>query len=109
MQLHDACQLLACERRVDVVDIVKQTGPTTKRELSELIADREYRRENGDNGDEAPTQHRQRVYIALHQTHLGQLEKRGVIQCDWDRGTVKPGDRFDELARVHSTLREVMT
>ena len=33
---------------------------------------------------------RQRVYIALYQSHLPKLEEKGLIEYDQSRGTVKP-------------------
>lgn len=40
---------------------------------------------------------RQRVYIALYQSHLPKLDERGVIEYDQNRGTIEPCASLSQL------------
>lgn len=56
------------------------------REVTELVA----ARENDTTVSELASDARQRVYIALYQSHLPKLDDTGVIDYDQDRGTFTP-------------------
>jgi hypothetical protein len=96
-EIHD---LLRNERRRQVIKHLQDTvGATTLRDLAEAIA--EY--ETGESP--APRNIRDSVYNSLHQTHLPKLDRRGIVEYDADRKTI----RLTEDARSVDVYMEVVT
>lgn len=87
---HDeAVDIMASERRRWVIEYLAGEEPTatvTLSELSEHVA----ARENDCTIRELSSQQRERVYVALYQSHLGTLDN--VIEYDNDRKTIRPTD-----------------
>jgi len=74
-------------------------GATTLNDLAETIAERE----TGESP--APKNIRNSVYNSLHQTHLPKLDRRGIVEYDSDRKTI----RITEDARSVDVYMEVVT
>lgn len=69
--------LLSSSRRRAVIQSLRQNGDGMSiRELSECIAETEM------DGQPVARADRKSVYIALHQSHLPLLDKRGIIEYD---------------------------
>jgi len=101
----DLFKTLSNRRRRYVLHYLKQhagTGAVPIRTLSEHIAGWE----NGVDVATVNSKQRKRIYTALHQTHLPQMNRLGIIEYDANRGTVTMADsleRFDiyfELTRA---------
>jgi hypothetical protein len=96
-EVHD---LLRNERRRQVIKHLQSTvGATTLNDLAETIAERE----TGESP--APKNIRNSVYNSLHQTHLPKLDRRGIVEYDSDRKTI----RITEDARSVDVYMEVVT
>lgn len=86
--------LLSNQRRRYVLYHLLETGETTLRDLSSLVAAWE-------NGlDPAAVSHtqRKRVYTALHQNHLVRLEDNDIVEYERSGKAVSPTDRLSRLA-----------
>lgn len=92
LQGDDLYLALADKRRRYTLHYLKQREePVSVRELSEQVA----AWENDKPVDELGHQERKRVYVALHQSHLGTLSKEGLIQYDEDTQMVSASEAFD--------------
>ena len=84
----DIFHVLQCRRRRLVLKYLQEydgDGPATMSDIAEHIAAFEY-----DTTVAAlRSQERQRVYIALYQSHLPKMDKAGVIEYEQDRGLVE--------------------
>ena len=89
---NDVFSLLSNRRRRGVVRAFQELEPPGDvGDLAEWIA-----AEENDKSVEALTsEERRRVYTALQQRHLDQLEEAGIVECE--RGCVEPTDRIEEL------------
>lgn len=89
--------LLQARRRRLVLRYLRDCeGSETMRDVAEQVAAWEH-----DTTLAALTSaERQRVYIALYQTHLPKLDEAGVIEYNQSRGIVDPTDRIDRLYDV---------
>ncbi|WP_436925466.1 DUF7344 domain-containing protein [Halosimplex amylolyticum] len=87
--------LLQNERRRAVIRYLEGTDQTVKmRDVAEQVAAWEH-----DTTVRALTSdERQRVYIALYQSHLDTLDEAGVIDYNKSRGLVDPQPALDEVA-----------
>lgn len=96
-EIHD---LLRNERRRRTLKNLQRTvGTTTLRDLAERIAEEE-------TGESPPPKNiRNSVYNSLHQTHLPKLHRRGIVEYESDRKTV----RLTEEARSVDVYMEVVT
>lgn len=96
-EIHD---LLRNERRRQVIKHLQDTvGTTTLRDLSERIAEYE-------TGESPPPKNiRNSVYNSLHQTHLPKLDRRGIVDYDSDRKTI----RLTGNARSVDVYMEIVT
>ncbi|SMO50709.1 DUF7344 domain-containing protein [Halorubrum cibi] len=96
-EIHD---LLRNERRCQTIKHLQDTvGTTTLRELAETIAEHE-------TGESPPPKNvRNSVYNSLHQTHLPKLDRRGIVEYESDRKTI----RLAEEARCVDVYMEVVT
>ena len=101
----DLFKTLSNRRRRYVLHYLKQhveTEAVPIRTLSEQIA----AWENGVDAAAVSSKQRKRIYTALHQTHLPQMDRLEIIEYDADRGTVTmaaPLEQFDiyfELTRA---------
>src|SRR6056297_874967 len=103
----DIFHVLQCRRRRLVLKYLQEydgDGPARMGDIAEHIAAVEH-----DTTVEAlQSQERQRVYIALYQSHLVKMDKVGVISYNQSRGYVEPtplADRFtDYIDREPSLL-----
>jgi len=96
-EIHD---LLRNERRRQVIKHLQDTvGVITLRRLAEDIAEEE----TGESP--APKNVRNSVYNSLHQTHLPKLDRRGIVEYESDRKTV----RLTSDARSVDAYMEVVT
>lgn len=87
----DIFHVLQCRRRRLVLKYLQEYdegGPATMSDIAEHIAAFEY-----DTTVAAlRSQERQRVYIALYQSHLPKMDKAGVIEYEQDRGLIETTD-----------------
>jgi len=87
--------ILQTQRRRDALRFLKDTGGTVEmRDLAEQVA----AWENDTTVQALTSDERQRVYIALYQSHLPKLESEGIIRYNKSRGIVERGplaDQFD--------------
>lgn len=86
--------LLSNQRRRDALRyLADHDGSVDMRDLAEQVA----AWEQGTTVQQLTSQERQRVYIALYQTHLPKLADHGVISYDQSRGTIERTERADQL------------
>ncbi|WP_049972109.1 DUF7344 domain-containing protein [Haladaptatus cibarius] len=87
--------ILQTQRRRDALRYLKDTdGPIEMRDLAEQVA----AWENDTTVRKLSSNERQRVYIALYQSHLPKLDNEGIIDYNKSRGIVERGplaDQFD--------------
>ena len=89
--------LLQTRRRRLVLRYLRdREGPHEMRDVAEQVAAWEH----DTTVRELRSEERQRVYIALYQTHLPRLDEAGVIEYQQSRGVVDPTDRIDQLYEV---------
>ncbi|WP_227357635.1 DUF7344 domain-containing protein [Haladaptatus salinisoli] len=95
--------LLQTPRRRGVLRYLKENdGPVEMRDLAEQVA----AWENNTTLQALTSDERQRVYIALYQSHLPKLDKEGIIRYDQNRGTVvrtELANRLDCYLNVSAT------
>lgn len=91
----DTFHVLQNERRRKVIEFLTGIeGKIEMRDVAEQVAAWEH-----DTTTQAlRSDERQRVYIALYQSHLPKLDKLGIINYNQSRGIVEPLPRVDELA-----------
>ena len=70
----DVFHVLANERRRLVMCVLIERGPSSKRELIDEVATREY------GVEDVPSTERKRVHVSLLQCHIPKLEDYGVIE-----------------------------
>ena len=92
----DVYHLLQNRRRRGVLRCLRDTDGTTQ--MSEL-AERVAAREHDTTVRELTSEQRQRVYIALYQSHLPKLDEAGVVDYEQSRGDVTPTARVSRLTR----------
>ncbi|WP_327053762.1 DUF7344 domain-containing protein [Halomicrococcus gelatinilyticus] len=87
--------ILQTQRRRDALRYLKDNeGPVEMRTLAEQVA----AWENDTTVAELSSDERQRVYIALYQSHLPKLAEEGIIEYEKGRGIVERGpvaEQFD--------------
>ena len=89
--------LLQTRRRRLVLRYLRdREGPHTMRDVAEQVAAWEH----DTTLQELRSEERQRVYIALYQTHLPRLDDAGVIEYNQSRGIVEVTDRIEQLYEV---------
>lgn len=82
----DVFHILQCRRRRLVLKYLQEhDGPADMRDITERIA----AVENDTTVTQLRSQERQRVYIALYQSHLPKMDRDGIISYDQDRGVVE--------------------
>jgi len=90
--------VLQCRRRRLVLKYLQEYDgdePASMSDIAEHIA----AHENDTTVDALRSQERQRVYIALYQSHLPKMDKIGVIEYEQYRGEVKPTEMTQEFER----------
>lgn len=86
--------LLSNQRRRDALEyLAEHDGAVNMRDLAEWIAAREHETTVA----QLTSDERQRVYIALYQSHLPKLADYGVIEYNQSRGVVRRGAHADQL------------
>ncbi|WP_458189729.1 DUF7344 domain-containing protein [Haladaptatus sp. NG-WS-4] len=87
--------ILQTQRRRFALRYLKDTdGPVEMRDIAEQVA----AWENNTTVRALSSNQRQRVYIALYQSHLPKLDNEGIIEYNKSRGVVERGplaDQFD--------------
>ncbi|XVH33864.1 DUF7344 domain-containing protein (plasmid) [Haloferacaceae archaeon DSL9] len=79
--------LLQNQRRRNVLRYLQDTeGSVRMRDVAEQVAAWEY----NTTVNKLSSKERQRVYIALYQSHLPKLDRSGLIDYNQDRGVVTP-------------------
>ncbi|WP_336344884.1 DUF7344 domain-containing protein [Halalkalicoccus ordinarius] len=87
--------LLSNRRRRDTLRyLTGRDEPVDMRDLAEQVA----AWEQETTVQQLSSQERQRVYIALYQTHLPKLDDYGVVTYDQSRGIIERTERADRLA-----------
>ncbi|SFR88942.1 hypothetical protein SAMN05216559_0555 [Halomicrobium zhouii] len=82
----DVFHILQCRRRRLVLKYLQEhDGPADMRDVTEAIA----AVENDTTVAQLRSQERQRVYIALYQSHLPKMDRDGIINYEQDRGVVE--------------------
>ena len=95
--------ILQTQRRRDALRFLKDTdGPVEMRDLAEQVA----AWENETTVQALTSDERQRVYIALYQSHLPKLESEGVIRYNKSRGIVERGPLADQFDPYLDTASE---
>lgn len=90
----DMFHLLQNQRRRDVLRYLRDTeGAVRMRDVAEQVA----AWENDTTVKRLSSDQRQRVYIALYQSHLPALDEEGVIDYNQDRGYVEPRPLIETL------------
>lgn len=83
----DVFHILQTQRRRDAISfLLSVDGAVEMREIAEYVA----AQENDTTIDDLTSSQRQRVYIALYQSHLPKLDKEGIIEYNKSRGVVWP-------------------
>jgi hypothetical protein len=85
--------LLQNQRRRLVLRYLTEHADAEMREVAEQVA----AWENDTTVTGLTSDARQRVYIALYQSHLPKLDKSGVIEYDQNRGTIEPCATLEQL------------
>ena len=92
----DIFHILQNERRRQVLRHLKGVeGTVEMREIAEKIA----AWENDTTVANLYSDQRQRVYIALYQSHLPKLDDLGVINYNQSRGTIEPTPLIEDVAK----------
>jgi hypothetical protein len=92
----DVYHLLQNQRRRGVLRCLRDVDTTVQMgNLAEQVAAREH----DTTVRELTSEQRQRVYIALYQSHLPKLDEAGVVEYEQRRGNVTPTQRVARLAR----------
>lgn len=96
LSLDDAFTILSNQRRRLCLRYLDATdGPVTIGELAEKIA----AVENETTVDALSSAERKRVYVALHQYHLPQMDAQHAIRFDKSRGTIEQGEHATALCK----------
>lgn len=98
--------LLQTQRRRDALRYLKHhDNPVEMRALAEQVA----AWENDTTVAKLTSAERQRVYIALYQSHLPKLDEKGIIEYNQSRGVVERAaraERFDPYLEAESNRDE---
>lgn len=94
--------LLQSQRRRLVLRYLTEHGASEMREVAEQVA----AWENDTTVAGLTSDARQRVYIALYQSHLPKLDENGVIEYDQNRGTIEPCAPLEQLDPYLSVAAE---
>lgn len=93
--------ILQTQRRRDALRYLKENdGAVEMRELAEQVA----AWENNTTLQALTSDQRQRVYIALYQSHLPKLDNEGIIKYNQSRGIVERGPLADQFDPYLTTL-----
>lgn len=80
-------------RRYALHYLRRQDRPVPIRELSEQLSAWELEKER----DAVRPKERKRLYTALHQTHLPNMDRHGIVEYDRNRGVVSSTDHIDQF------------
>ncbi|QIO24767.1 hypothetical protein [Haloarcula sp. JP-L23] len=100
----DVFHILQSQRRRRVLAYIREYGDDGYARMSD-VAEHIAALEHDTTVDGLRSQQRQRVYIALYQSHLPKMDEVGVVEYDQDRGHVQTtdhADRFDEYLGCES-------
>ncbi|WP_255169474.1 DUF7344 domain-containing protein [Natrononativus amylolyticus] len=99
----DVFHILQTQRRRDAIAyLLSIDGAVEMRDIAEYVA----AKENDTTIDDLTSSQRQRVYIALYQSHLPKLDKEGIIDYNKSRGIVWPTDQLSLFAPYLETETE---
>lgn len=94
LSLDDIFHVLQNERRRQVIRYLRGLdGPIRMRDVAEQVA----AWENDTTVENLHSDQRQRVYIALYQSHLPKLANQGIIRYNQPRGVIEPSPLLDEI------------
>ena len=94
--MDDTFHILQNERRRRVLQYLSETeGPVDMRDIAEQVAAWEHET----TVQQLTSDQRQRVYIALYQSHLPKLADFGIITYNRSRGVVERTPLADRIAR----------
>jgi hypothetical protein len=102
----EAVEILSSERRRWVIEYLASKEPdatVTLSELSEHVA----ARENACTVRELSSQQRERVYVALYQSHLDTL--KNVVEYDNDRKTITPTTAPQQLWDAYRAFQQSLS
>ena len=95
-------QLLSNQRRRHILRaLIREGKPLDIGMLSQEIA----AWEDGNDLDEVSSKDRKRVYTALQQSHLPNMDKAGVLEYDRDRGMVEPTPVLEDVEMYLGSIR----
>jgi len=103
----DAMDILSSGRRRWAIEVLADHPPDSTVPVSDL-AEEVAARENDCSVEELTSAQRERVYIALVQTHLISLDGYGYIQYREDRKTVTPTETPERLWRAHRAFERAL-
>lgn len=96
LSMDDTFHILQNERRRRVLQYLSETeGPVDMRDIAEQVAAWEHET----TVQQLTSDQRQRVYIALYQSHLPKLADFGIITYNRSRGVVERTPLADRIAR----------
>lgn len=93
LEQDEVFHLLQNQRRRLVLRYLTEHADVEMREVAEQVA----AWENDTTVAGLSSDARQRVYIALYQSHLPKLDECGVIEYDQNRGTIESGAPLEQL------------
>ncbi|SEO91012.1 hypothetical protein SAMN04487948_107104 [Halogranum amylolyticum] len=92
----EAFHLLQNARRRDVLRYLSRQSSDAVCEIKDVAA-QVAAWENDTPVDQLSSDERQRVYIALYQSHLPKLDEAGVVDYDQSRGRLEPTPALEQL------------
>lgn len=96
LERDDVFHLLQNQRRRLVLQYLIENVPATDTEMR-AVTEQVAAWENDTTVEKLSSTARQRVYIALYQSHLPKLDETGVIEYDHNRGTIEPRAPLKQL------------
>ncbi|WP_248903836.1 DUF7344 domain-containing protein [Halocatena marina] len=96
LERDDVFHLLQNQRRRSVLRYLFENPAIDSVEMR-VVTEQVAAWENNTTVTKLTSNARQRVYIALYQSHLPKLDDAGVIAYDQNRGTIEPCSLLDEL------------
>ena len=105
--LAEVCELLSEKRRQYVLrSLDSMNGP--EYHFGELV-DRVAELENECDRNEVTPEQRNRVFIALYQSHLPRFAKADVLSFDQEQNIVSEGPQFTQVWTAYETLIDALS
>ncbi len=90
----DIFDLMSNSRRLHALRVLFEHERIDFGELVDRVAELEY----GHHIDDISSDERHKTYVSLQQSHIGRLEKFGVVEYERDTGTITLGPNADVIA-----------